>query len=249
MPGHEQDMSKRPCQISDSELLDYINGVADARLVAQVEVSADCVVLSRTLRNELTALRPILRTAFCPSTMRLVEYQEAVLQGVQRLLLWKHVKQCPHCQTELRLLEQLDVTPESLGDTVGRVIKHIVEAVFVRPEMRAHAVRGEALEYTVDGIRVLIQIDQETTKPPRWHLMARLRSSQREGMQLENVLVVPTNEGTGADSATMQSVATQITPGTAQFEAEALPAGFYDLLMTTTDLDIVVEKVPVGHRA
>ena len=96
-----------PVALDDLALIAAIDGEAGPDVVAHLRDCQYCAERARVFEEMQGLLRKQLFRMFCPTSDELAAYQQGMLSGDQRATITEHLKECPHCTREHKLLEQL----------------------------------------------------------------------------------------------------------------------------------------------
>lgn len=109
MVDHKQaaETCKWPIALDDLALIAAIDGEAGPDVMAHLRDCQYCAERARVFEDMQGLLRKQLFRMFCPTSDELAAYQQGVLGGDQRATIAEHLKECPHCAREHKLLEQL----------------------------------------------------------------------------------------------------------------------------------------------
>lgn len=230
------EMMEQRCAVDEQQLLDYVMGIAAADRVAQIEQSPACRQAARQLAAELEPLFALLYRLTCPTETTLVAYQERRLTGTEYLVLYRHVQECPLCQAEIALLNEVDAIP--LTPAPG-LLRRLVEALFVSPTQLPQAVRGTLLRYETPQVIINISTRKTIGKPRSWTLRGQLRTP--EGLRYTEV-----------EAITLQTLdLTANRTWSADYEGDSfvfkeLPPGRYTLQILTPTQELVIRTLTIG---
>jgi hypothetical protein len=225
------------CNLSEALLLDYIMGDAPPELIAAVERSPACRQAARQLADEIDPLLSILYRISCPDEDTLVDFQEGLLDGTSRLVIHKHIADCPLCKKELSMLRAFDqvfVQPER------SLVRRLVEAIFQSPALLPAPVRGTILRYETPLLTIDLSERRVTGKPRSWTLTAQLRTHDGQPFtDVERILLQQ------IDRAEAQPFQEKISAH-GSFRFRELPPGAYRLTILTPEEEITVREFAVG---
>jgi hypothetical protein len=149
-----------PAEIEEGDLMAYVDGEADQRVVNHIRRCAFCAEKAEAYGRIQETLRAVLHRTSCPSPETLGDFYLNVLPPGQKLVMAKHLRDCPHCAREL---EEYSITsPEdiSLGvmEHLKETITSVIEALLIPPRPQPAAVRGRAAHqwfYRADDLNIL----------------------------------------------------------------------------------------------
>ena len=229
----------RSCHLDEEQLLDYVLGTASLELCRQVEETAACRQAAQQLALDILPLMAWLRRLECPAAENLVAYHEQQLDSTTQLVIHRHVAGCPDCQAECQLLDQISAL--ALEGQPGP-LRRLVEAIFQSPLALPQALRGELLVFTAPTITIHLSTRISRGQPRSWILRGQARTS--DGLQaqamLEAVELYPLDlpEEPGQPGHLEQQ---------GSFVFRDLPAGSYRLHVLTSDEEIVIRRIIIGH--
>ncbi len=96
-----------PVALDDLALIAAIDGEAGTDVMAHLRDCPYCSERARVFEEMQGLLRKQLFRMFCPTSEELASYQQGLLNGDQQAHITEHLKDCPHCTREYKLLEQL----------------------------------------------------------------------------------------------------------------------------------------------
>lgn len=116
------DQSAGACSLTsaldDLDLIAAIDGEAHPDVLKHLQACSNCTARAREFAALQRLLREHLYRAFCPPSATLADFQQGLLGGAQRVLIARHIAECPHCARELWLLTDALKTP-----LVGRRVR------------------------------------------------------------------------------------------------------------------------------
>lgn len=101
--------------LSGSALIAAADGEADETILAHVRSCPHCAAQLAQIRTLQARLTRRLYRLHCPRSELLVDYCQGLLDPYQRTTITHHLAVCPHCATEVALLER----GAPLADMVG----------------------------------------------------------------------------------------------------------------------------------
>ena len=232
----QSDMSGT-CKFDEVSILDYITGIASVELRAAVEQSPACIQAAQELANDIGPLLAYLNRYQCPDVATLVAYQQSQIVGTQRLVLHRHIEDCPHCREELATLHAVD---EVATSPQPGFLRQIVKAV-LRPALASpQPLRGELLIYETPQIYINLSTRKSMGKQRTWLLKGQVRTS--EGELFTDVLGLHLY-GPGEHAfSEMQGFVDE----KGFFTFIDLAAGNYRLVLMTSDKQIEIPNLAVG---
>ena len=96
-----------PVALDDLALIAAIDGEAGPDVIAHLRDCPYCTARARVFEEMQGLLRRQLFRMFCPTSDELAAYQQGKLTGGRHAFVTEHLKECPHCIREFKLVEQL----------------------------------------------------------------------------------------------------------------------------------------------
>jgi hypothetical protein len=97
-----------PSAIKEGTLLAYIDGQENEQVRRHLERCSYCAAQAESLRRMTATLKATLYRHSCPPPEQLALYQLRLLPASAQLAMAKHVRECPHCTTELAELARVE---------------------------------------------------------------------------------------------------------------------------------------------
>lgn len=94
-----------PPELSEAELLAYLDSEADNQVTAHVEQCPHCRQRGQRLADLQGRLTAALYRVTCPSPLELGEYHLGVLPRERMAAVSRHLEGCPHCSREVAQLQ------------------------------------------------------------------------------------------------------------------------------------------------
>jgi len=162
-----------PPEPEDKKLLAYLDGEADQETTLHLERCEYCHERARALARLHNLLTTRLYRITCPSSLELGEYHLRMLSASQMLIVAQHLRECPHCASEIVHLKDFlrDLAPaqeDRLLEHAKILIARLVGGQAEPGKQKeigfaptAVALRGEAkgpLTFEADGVVILLDI-------------------------------------------------------------------------------------------
>jgi hypothetical protein len=233
-----------PPALDDLALIAAVDGEADEVTLDHLRNCPHCTERANDFDELQRLLRQRLFRILCPSGEELAAYQQGWLEMQRREQIRDHVRDCPFCSGELRLLvdagqaAQAPQPPSPLGG-LRRII-----AVALAPlrtplapaygGLRAggfsgqHAYRAENLELTLD-------IQRGSSRPGRLALVGMLLNEEGLAGGMSRATASLLSEDLVVSSAPLDDLGS--------FVLEDLAPGNYSLSLRLPDLEVVVEAL------
>ena len=156
-------------EINDSDLLMYLDGVADPDIKAQIEHEEVYRQRAQALRQQQNVWVSRLFRVDCPDALKLGEYYLGRLQTQEKKALEKHLTLCPNCTKELVEIKAFVRYEEQngLAEILHDVQILIARSVFSR-NMRGYALRGpgsESFQYEAGAAKIALEVKADDENP------------------------------------------------------------------------------------
>jgi hypothetical protein len=186
-------------------------------------------------------LLSLLHRITCPDPETLVNYQERRLAGTERLVIARHIAECPLCAEELHILNSIDAVPLESTPSLGR---RLIEAIFQSPLQLPQPVRGTILHYRALDLLIHLIVRKMPDQSGLWLIRGQIRTLEGQLVleQIERVTLRTLND----PEETLQE--TDIESGSS-FNFGELPTGLYTLTVFTADTEIVIPELLIGDEA
>lgn len=130
-----------PLELREGDLMAYLDGQESEKVRAHLARCPYCAAQVERYRRTTAVAKAALHRFSCPDPEQLGLYQLNLLPAQERLILARHIRECPHCARELEELAHVGERPsllERLRQAAG-----IVEAVLLpAPRLQAMPLRG-----------------------------------------------------------------------------------------------------------
>jgi hypothetical protein len=241
-----------PPELSDRELLTYIDGEADQQVVAHLERCPHCRERARRLARLQDHLTAQLYRVVCPSPLELGEYHLGLLPRDQAAAVARHLAECPHCAREVAQLKEYltDLAPalepgplerikERTRILVARLVNGGLEAGLLGQPALAPAyagVRGEGGEpylYQTDDVQIAIEVQDDAERPGRKAILGLVIGVEPSGLKThlwqaeQRVAVVSVDE-------------------LGNFVIPNLAPGRYELILSGPEVEVHIQELQVG---
>ncbi len=101
--------------LSSTALIAAADGEADDATLAHLRQCSHCAARVAQIRSLQGRLRRRLYRLHCPSSGVLADYCQGLLDPYQRAAVIHHLSLCPHCASELELLERSALQADNRG--------------------------------------------------------------------------------------------------------------------------------------
>jgi hypothetical protein len=225
--------------LDDSQIMSYIEGEADAVIVAHMKECAFC----RERANRWTLLQNRLRKQLyrvaCPTPMELGDYHLGFLPDPQKMIVAQHVRECPLCRREVAELEDFmdGLAPEVSLLGAAKVL--IARLLGGNTTPALDALRGEVkgpLIFEADGI--VITLDVQTDMKRQTSILGQLAADDQD--QWTGAKVELQRADLPQLTASLDDLGTfrfdDVQPGTIQITIQAL----YGIQVQIPNIDITL---------
>jgi hypothetical protein len=236
----EPGICRRPPSPNELELIAAVDGEADKEVVAHLRDCPHCAQRAHAIDELQQLLRQRLYRILCPSSDDLLAYRQGWLDEHRTLDVRKHLHDCPHCTSELRLLDEAAGAPpwpppiNHLRRLVAMALPPQRQPIAVYGSLRGaeyggqYAYRAEHLELTLDVQRV-------AAKPGRVVLVGMLFDEE-----------APPGEMQRATASLLEGdfvVSSTALDELGNFVLDDIAPGDYSLSLRLPELEVVVEAL------
>ncbi len=160
-----------PPELSDGQLLAYLDHPeANQEIALHLTQCSYCRQKAETLERFQETLAARLYRTDCPPSLELGEYHLRMLPASQMLVISQHVRECPHCASEVAELESFlgDQTPSPEDSLLGRakvLVARLVGGGELTFTPSPAALRGEGkgpITFAAEGIIIVLDIQRTT---------------------------------------------------------------------------------------
>ena len=243
-----------PPELSDRELLAYIDGEADDQIVAHLEQCPSCRDRARHLARLQNSLTAQLYRITCPSPVELGEYHLGVLPLDQMAAVAKHLTECPHCTREVAQLKNylVELTPPQEPSPLEQ-IKRQVSVLVARlvndgskagplaqpaPAPAYEGIRGRTEEsylYQADDAQIVVEVQDDAEMPGRWIILGLIIGMEPAGLEAHLWQAE-------------QRVAMVSVDELGNFVISDLAPGSYELILSGPEVEIHIQELQIGKH-
>ena len=219
-----------PPELSDRQLLEFLDGEAEPETTHHLGICQYCRNKADALARLQSGLTARLYRITCPSPSELGEYHLRILPSPRMLVIAQHVRECPHCESEVAQLENFlkDLTPDVkpglptiIRVLVARLISGNGEGAALTPALRGERKGPIILE--ADG--VVITLDLESGSDKQVSILGQVAADEQDQW---------TNASVELQQADMPILATSLDDLGA-FRFEAVHLGVTQIIITSTE--------------
>jgi len=113
----------------------------------------------------------------CPEPETLGDYHLRRLPPGERLVVARHLRDCPHCARELEMYASLDEEAEGVLDGLRGLISRVLWATPSASARLAPALRGDPyaqLVYQAEGVQIVLEVQPATSGYRRQRLLGQV---------------------------------------------------------------------------
>lgn len=242
-----------PPRLGDKELLAYVDGEADHRVISHVEQCSYCSERAECLAHWQTHLTAQLYRHTCPSSLELGEYHLGLLAQDRAMAISQHLDECLHCTSEVtQLRDYLGALAPSLETGLLERAKGQVRVLIARlvsggegrsllagPALApAYAgVRGEEAGpylYEAEDIQIAIEVQDDAEQPDHKAILGLTLGPEPAGgfaflwQARQRVAVVPVDD-------------------LGNFVIPDLAPGSYELILSGPEAEIHIQELQIGR--
>jgi anti-sigma factor RsiW len=242
-----------PPELADRDLLTYIDGEADDRVIAHLEQCPHCRARAQRLARLQDWLTARLYRFNCPSPIELGEYQLGILPGERAAAMARHLAECPRCAQEVAQLQgyladlapTLELSPlERVREQARILVARLVSGGFEGRQSGYPALapayaglrgrEGEPLIYEANQVQVVLDIQEDPRQPGRQTILGLIVGVDHP-RELEALL--------WQDD---QCIATISVDEASNFFIPNLTPGRYELILSGPGVEIHIQGLDVG---
>jgi hypothetical protein len=260
MVDHKQaaDECNWPVALDDLALIAAIDGEAGSDVMAHLRDCLYCAQRARVFEEMQGLLRKQLFRMFCPTSDELAAYQQGVLNGGQRVSIAEHLKECPHCTREFKLLEQLSAEAQpgrsppvgqgngqnghAISGKLRRIAAELLDISPVTPIAGAYGTlrlpsQASQYAYHADNLQLTLGVQPVVSRADRRVVHGALELDDES------------YEGFGGATAQLLDLDNEMLVQTAEldelgnFVMDDLAPGTYQLALHLSDREVIVEAL------
>lgn len=238
-----------PPELADRELLAYLDGEEDQRVMSHLERCAHCRERAQRLARLQGRLTVRLGRHGCPTPFELGEHHLGLLPHDRAAAIAKHLAECPRCSAEVAQLKdylqelapEVDYSPlERVRVLVARLVREAqgwVGPGALAPAPAYAGIRGKEEEglhlYRADDVQVAIQVQDDAAQPGRKVAFGLVTGAESRGLRAYLWRAHEQVAEVGVDEV-------------GNFILSNLPPGRYELILSGPDLEIHIQGLGVG---
>jgi hypothetical protein len=242
-----------PPELSDGDLLAYLDGEADTHAKKHLENCPSCRERAQRLARRQSDMTARVYRFDCPSPLELGEYRLDVLPADRAAGVTRHLTTCLRCTQEVAqlggyladLAPDLEMSPrERAGERLRVMVARLVSGgargdLLAQPAPAYAGLRGREeqalpLIFEAEQVQVVLDVQADPAHPGRQTILGLVAGV--DDPQAHQVYL-------WKDSQRMTAVSVDET---ANFVIPDLAAGRYELILSGPGVEVHVQDVPVG---
>lgn len=245
---------QRTPNVSDADLLAYLDGEADENVAQKIEASTIYDQRLQELARQERSLVAGLYRSSCPEAHELGEYHMELLPGERAALVAQHLEDCPHCALELRELRAYlgELAPEldfSLLERVRVLVARLVPELQslsggLQPAPALAGMRGEENRpylYEAGEAQISLEVQDDSNNIGRKSVLGLVMGVEASDWQASLWQDNHAEGDTGAAQLQAQSV-----DELGNFVFQALQPGTYRLVLRGDDVQVIIQDLAVN---
>jgi hypothetical protein len=230
--GNDLKSDTFPADITDAELLAYIEGDADGQIVELVERSEALSLRVQQLRREVEWLTAHSFRRTCPGADDLGDFYLGLLPKAKARAIKEHLTRCPFCSRELVQYKVFLGDPPKQPGLVKRIVVSLARLLdsALPPGQAlapAYALRGEAkvMLYQAGDLQISLDVQEDIEKLGYWSIVGIVTGPETHLLSVD----------LWQEDAHLNTVPVDETGG---FTLPALLPGVYELIVKGADVII-----------
>jgi glutaredoxin len=239
MEDHREEpgLCRRPPSPNEIDLITAVDGEAEEEVIAHLRDCPHCAQRARDLDELQQLLRQRLYRILCPSSDDLLAYQQGWLDKQRMATLRTHLRDCPHCERELRLLDEAAGAPP-WPPPIRRVV---AMALAPRPQPVAlygglrSAENGCHYAYRAEHLELTLDVQHVASRPDRVVLVGMLFDEETPPGEMQRATASLLEGDFVVSSAALDELG--------NFVLDDIAPGDYRLSLRMPELEVVVEAL------
>jgi anti-sigma factor RsiW len=240
MEDHREDSGVCRCPPSpgDIDLIAAVDGEAGEEVVAHLRDCPHCAQRVRDFDELQRLLRQRLYRILCPSSDDLLAYRQGWLDDRRASAISAHLRDCPHCVGEVRLLDEAAGVPP-WPPPISQLRRVVAAALAPRPQpvavyggMRSS---GHSMQYAyrAERLELMLDVQRATGRPGRVVLVGTLLDEEALPGETQRAIASLLEGDFVVSSAALDELG--------NFVLDDITPGDYSLSLRLPDLEVVVE--------
>jgi len=234
-------LCRRRPSLDDLDLIAAVDGEAGEEILAHLDECPHCAARAREIDQFQKLLRQRLYRILCPSSDQLLAYQQGWLDVQLQSQIRSHLRDCPHCAGELRLLSETTHAPPEVPTLISRLRRVIAVTLAPGPHFGLtpaygglRGAHGGQYAYRAENLELTLDV-QRTARSDRVVLVGMLLDEEgvSEGMERATASLL--------DDANV--VSSTMIDELGNFVLEDIAPGNYSLSLRLPTLEVVVEAL------
>jgi hypothetical protein len=229
--------------LDDLDLIAAIDGEAGEEILAHLRDCPSCAARARDFDELLRLLRQRLFRILCPSSDDLLSYLQGWLEERRQAQIRAHLRDCPHCAGELRLLAEASHAPPPAPTPISRLRRVVAVALAPRAQMALAPVyggmRGAAgsgqYAYRAENLELTLDVQRAAGRPGRVVLVGMVYND--DGMSDE------IGRATASLLLNELVISSALLDELGNFVIDDIAPGDYSLSLRLPDREVVVEAL------
>jgi hypothetical protein len=236
----EPGICRRPPSPSEIDLIAVVDGEAEEAVIAHLRDCPHCAQRARDFDELQQLLRQRLYRILCPSSDDLLAYRQGWLDEQRTSDLRVHLRDCPHCGSELRLLDEAAGAPP-WPPPISRLRRLIATALPIQRQPLAiygglrGAGDGGQYAYRAEHLELTLDVQHVAGRPGRVVLVGMLFDEEAPPGEMQPATASLLEGDFVVSSATLDELG--------NFVLDDITPGDYSLSLRLPELEVVVEAL------
>jgi hypothetical protein len=236
----EPGICRRPPSPSEIDLIAAVDGEADEAILAHLRNCPSCAQRAREFEELQQLLRQRLYRILCPSSDDLLAYRQGWLDERRTSELREHLRDCPHCGSELRLLDEAAGAPP-WPPPISRLRRLIATALPIQRQPLAiygasrGAGDGGQYAYRAEHLELTLDVQHAAGRPGRIVLVGMLFDEEAPPGEMQRATASLLDGNFVVSSAALDELG--------NFVLDDITPGDYSLSLRLPELEVVVEAL------
>jgi hypothetical protein len=242
MEDHREEpgICRRPPSPNEIDLIAAVDGEAEEQVVAHLRDCPHCAQRARDFDELQQLLRQRLYRILCPSSDDLLAYRQGWLDERRTATVRSHLRDCPHCASELRLLDEAAGAPP-WPPPISRLRRLI--AMALPPQRQPIAVygglrgggHGGQYAYRAEHLELTLDVQYAASQPGRVVLVGMLFDEAAPPGEIQRATASLLEGDFVVSSAPLDELG--------NFVLDDIAPGDYSLSLRLPELEVVVEAL------
>jgi hypothetical protein len=228
-----------PPPLDDLDLIAALDDAIDASVRDHLQACPSCAKRANDLAMLQQTLQQRFYRMFCSSSEDLLAFQQRMINPDRYITIANHLRDCPHCTRELRLLEQATANT-GLFPTRRIALKLEKHGLFPvttsASAQRSSGSLGDQYVYRADRIRLMLSIERIFGRPSRSILNGKLSLGNLGSNQAGLTASILSGE---------QILSSSQIDSLGYFTIEDVPSGNVTLSLRLRDCEAVIDSLIV----